>query len=128
MPDLTRTGTAGLSAEAVVAAYHRAWTHGDVGNALHYLGDDVRCFAPDDRVRTKTEWRDYLSGFVPNLVAAPEHARMVDGNRVALWYFPQTAITATALASELFTVAGAAIVEIRLAFDRLSYVPRPASA
>jgi hypothetical protein len=42
---------------------------------------------------------------------------------VALWYFPQTAVTQTTLASELFTVRNGQIVEIRLAFDRLGYIP-----
>ena len=49
---------------------------------------------------------------------------MTDGDRVALWYFPQTAATNTTLASELFTVRDGQIVEIRLAFDRLGYIPQ----
>ena len=85
-------------------AYHRAWTSGDVDLALTYVSDDVRCFAPDENVTTKSDWQHYLSGFVPMLTGAPEHARMADGDRVALWYFPQTAVTTTTLASELFTV------------------------
>ena len=48
---------------------------------------------------------------------------MTDRDRVALWYFPQTAATTTTLASELFTVQEGQIVEIRLAFDRLGYIP-----
>ena len=71
----------------------------------------------------KEEVYDRFS-FVPMLTGAPEPARMVDANRVALWYFPQTAITATTHASELFTVEEGHIVEIRLVFDRMSYVPR----
>jgi hypothetical protein len=109
---------------SIVEAYHRAWTGGDVDGALTYVADDLRCFAPDDRVATKDDWRAYLSGFVPMLTGAPEYARMADGDRVALWYFPQTAVTTTTLASELFTVREGQIVEIRLAFDRLGYVPR----
>jgi hypothetical protein len=58
------------------------------------------------------------------LTGAPEHARMTDGDRVALWYFPQTEVTTTTMASELFTVRNGKIVEIRLAFDRLGYVPQ----
>jgi len=107
-----------------VEAYHRAWTSGDIDQALTYVSDDVRCFAPDENVITKGDWRDYLAGFVPMLTDAPEHTRMTDGNRVALWYFPQTAATTTTLASELFTVYEGQIVEIRLAFDRLSYIPQ----
>ena len=111
-------------APAIVEAYHRAWTSGDVDRALTYMSDDVRCFAPDENVTTKRDWQHYLSGFVPMLTGAPEHARMTEGNRVALWYFPQTAVTTTTLASELFTVQEGKIVEIRLAFDRLGYVPQ----
>ena len=109
--------------ESVVQAYHEAWTGGDVDRALTYVAEDVRCFAPNDGVTSKSDWHEYLTGFVPMLTGAPEHARMTDGNRVALWYFPQTAVTATTLASELFTVEDGRIVEIRLAFDRLGYMP-----
>lgn len=116
MPDHT-------SAESVVDAYHQAWTTGDVDQALTYLADDVRCHAPDESVTTKDDWRHYLVSFVPMLTAAPEHTRMVDGNRIALWYFPQTAVTTTTLASELFIVEAGQITEIHLAFDRLGYLP-----
>jgi ketosteroid isomerase-like protein len=109
---------------SIVEAYHRAWTGGDVDRAMTYVSDDVRCFAPDENVTAKDDWRAYLTGFVPMLTGAPEHTRMTDGNRVALWYFPQTAVTTTTMASELFTVQDGQIVEIRLAFDRLGYVPQ----
>ena len=108
---------------STVEAYHQAWTSGDVDRALGYVSDDVRCFAPDENVTTKSDWHHYLTSFVPMLTGAPEHAWMTDGDRVALWYFPQTAVTTTTLASELFTVRSGQIVEIRLAFDRLGYVP-----
>ncbi len=109
---------------STMEAYHQAWTSGDVDRALTYVSDDVRCFAPDENVTTKDDWHDYLASFVPMLTGAPEYARMTDGDRVALWYFPQTAATTTTLASELFTVREGQIVEIRLAFDRLSYIPK----
>ena len=117
--------TAENDALSTVEAYHQAWTGGDVDRALSYVSDDVRCFAPDENVTTKSDWHDYLTSFVPMLTGAPEHTRMTDGDRVALWYFPQTATTTATLASELFTVRGGQIVEIRLAFDRLGYVPQP---
>lgn len=106
-----------------VEAYHQAWTSGEVDRALTYVADDVRCFAPDEAVTTKNQWHQYLASFVPVLTGAPEHTRMIDGDQVALWYFPQTAVTTTTLASELFTVRAGKIIEIRLAFDRLGYVP-----
>jgi ketosteroid isomerase-like protein len=107
----------------IVEAYHQAWTRGDVDRALTYLADSVVCSAPDAAIKTKAQWREYLSGFVPRLTGAPELTRMTDGDRVALWYFPQTATTETTLASELFTVDGEQITDIRLCFDRLSYMP-----
>lgn len=109
---------------SIVEAYHRAWTSGDVTGALTHVSDDVRCFAPDEHVSTKSDWREYLTGFAPMLTGTPEHTRMTDGGRVALWYFPQTALTTTTLASELFTVENGKIIEIRLVFDRLSYAPK----
>jgi len=111
------------AAVSIVEAYHQAWTNGDVDRALTYISDDVRCFAPDENVTTKADWHNYLARFTPMLTAAPEHARMTSGDRVALWYFPQTSVTETTLASELFTVRQGQIVEIRLAFDRLGYIP-----
>jgi hypothetical protein len=114
----------GHDAASTVDAYHQAWTSGDVDRALTYVSDDARCFAPDEEVTTKGDWREYLAGFVPMLTGAPEHTRMTDGDRVALWYFPQTAVTKTTLAGELFTVRGGQIVEIRLVFDRLRYIPK----
>jgi ketosteroid isomerase-like protein len=111
------------AAISIVEAYHQAWTSGDVDRALTYISDDVRCFAPDENVTTKEDWHEYLARFTPMLTAAPEHARMTAGDRVALWYFPQTSVTETTLASELFTVRQGQIVEIRLAFDRLGYIP-----
>lgn len=109
--------------EAIVEGYHEAWTSGDVDRAMDFLAESVSCHAPDQDVTTKAQWREYLSSFVPMLTGAPEVTRMTEGNRVALWYYPQTAATTTTLASELFTVEGERIVEIRLAFDRLGYMP-----
>lgn len=108
---------------AIVEAYHRAWTSGDVDTALTHLADDVEVHAPDERVQTIEDWRHYLARFAPMLTGAPELTRLVDGNRVALWYYPQTVVTSTTLASELFTVRDGKIAEIQLAFDRLGYVP-----
>lgn len=108
----------------VVEAYHRAWTTGDVDQALTHVSDEVQCYAPDPDINTKDDWRDYLNAFVPMLNGAPEHFRMADADHVALWYFPQTAVTTTTLASELFTVEAGKITEIRLSFDRMGYMPR----
>ncbi len=120
---MTRSPARPDSPVEVVDAYHRAWTGGDVDAALRHLADDVVLHAPDPGVRTREDWHGYLSGFVPMLTAAPELTRMIDGDRVALWYFPQTATATTVLAAELFTVTDGRITEIRLSFDRQGYLP-----
>ena len=50
-------------------------------------------------------------------------AGFADGERVALFYYPQTATTKTAPAAECFTVRNGKIVENVLVFDRLSFGP-----
>ena len=117
------SGTTASDPAAVVDAYHRAWTSGQVDLALSHVSDDVRCSAPDQQAMTKDQWRAYLSGFQPMLTGVPERARMSSGEQVALWYYPQTAVTSTTLASELFTVRDGRIVAIDLPFDRLGYLP-----
>ena len=57
---------AATDAVSTVEAYHRAWTSGDVDRALTYVSDEVRCFAPDDSITTKSDWRAYLARFVPS--------------------------------------------------------------
>ena len=120
-------GTTEMSTTAdpadIVRRYHDAWTSGDVDYAMSLVADSAAFSAPDPEVSTKEHWRNYLSKFVPMLTGAPELTRMNDAHRVALWYFPQTAATTTTLASELFTVEDGCIVEIRLAFDRMGYLP-----
>lgn len=58
---------------------------------------------------------------------AVDIAGFAEGERVALFYYPQTAATSTAPAAECFTVRHGAIVESVLVFDRLSFGPPAAS-
>lgn len=50
-------------------------------------------------------------------------AEFTDGDRVALFYYPQIAATSTAPAAEFFTVEDGRIATSVLIFDRLSYGP-----
>lgn len=116
-------GAAPSTPSEVVDAYHRAWTTGDIGTAMSLVDDDVVVSAPNEEVRTREDWQAYIAGFAPRLTGAPLVTRLVDGDHVALWYLPQTAVTTTTQASELFTVRDGRITEIRLVFDRPAYVP-----
>ena len=106
-----------------VQKYHRAWTSGDIATAMTYVADDIVCRAPGVDLDGKDAYREYIGGFAPMLVGIGDIAEFADGNRVALFYYPQTAATSTAPAAELFTVKDGKITESVLIFDRLSYSP-----
>lgn len=104
-----------------VLNYHQAWTSGNVDQAMTHVSDDIMCHAPGEDLTGKEAWRTYMAGFVPSLTGLTDVARFADDGHVALFYYPQTADTSTALAAEHFTVRDGKIVELMLIFDRLSY-------
>lgn len=107
----------------IVRQYHRAWTTGDIDAAMSRVADDITCRAPGLDLDGKDAYRGFIGGFAPMLTGIGEIAEFVDGDRVALFYYPQTAATSTAPAAELFTVEDGKIIESVLIFDRLSYGP-----
>ncbi|MBZ2195317.1 nuclear transport factor 2 family protein [Occultella gossypii] len=111
------------SAHATVLDYHRAWTGGDVEAAMTLVADDITCRAPGVDLSGKDAYRAFIAGFAPQLTGIGDIAEFADGERVALFYYPQTAATTTAPAGECFTVRDGKIVESVLVFDRLSYGP-----
>lgn len=111
------------TAHEIVRRYHRAWTSGDVEQAMTYIADDITCRAPGADLRGKEAYSRYIAGFAPTLTGIGDFAEFSDGDRVALFYYPQTAATSTAPAAEYFTVRDALISESVLIFDRLSYGP-----
>lgn len=111
------------SAFAIVQDYHRAWTSGDVERAMTWVADDITCRAPGADLDGNEAYRQFIGGFAPALTGLADIANFTDGDRVALFYCPQTAATATAPAAECFTVGEGKIVESVLIFDRLSFGP-----
>ena len=107
----------------IVMKFHRAWTAGDVDAAMDQVSDDFICHTPGNGSLGKDQYRDYLAGFVPRMTGVSDLAQFVEHDRVALFYYPQTAVTEKTLAGEIFTLRDGRIVESSLAFDRLSYVP-----
>jgi ketosteroid isomerase-like protein len=104
-----------------VLEYHNAWTRGDVERALSHVADDIVCHAPGEELIGKQAYRAYLAGFAPSLTGVSEVVSFADGDRVALFYYPHTAITTTAPAAEYFTLRDGMIAESVLVFDRLSF-------
>lgn len=108
---------------SIVEAYHRAWTGGDVKAAMAFVADDVACRAPGVDLHGKSEYEQFIGGFAPRLTGLIDIASFADGNRVALFYCPQTAVADAAPVAECFTVEGGKIVDSVLIFDRLSFAP-----
>lgn len=111
------------TAREIVDSYHRAWTSGNVADAMNYVADEIICRAPGGDLQGKATYRGFLDGFAPRLTRIGDIAEFADGDRVALFYYPQTAATSDTPAAELFTVRDGKIVESVLIFDRLSYGP-----
>ncbi|MFT4296706.1 MAG: nuclear transport factor 2 family protein [Micropruina sp.] len=115
-------------AATVVRQYHQAWTTGDLDRAMELVADDITCRAPGVDLAGKDAYRSYLAGFAPLLTGIGEIAEFADPERagtarVALFYYPQTAVTDTAPAAECFTVRDGLISDSVLIFDRLAFGP-----
>lgn len=111
------------SAYDIVKRYHDAWTSGDVERAMDCVADDIICHAPGGDLEGKGVYREFLGAFAPSLIGIGDIAEFTAGDRVALFYYPQTATSSTTPAAELFTVREGRIAESVLIFDRLSYGP-----
>lgn len=111
------------SAPAIVQEYHQAWTSGDVDRAMTYVAADVVCRAPGKDLSGVEAYREFLAGFAPMLTGIGDIASFAAGERVALFYYPQTEVASSAPAAECFTVRDGKIVENVLIFDRLSFSP-----
>ncbi|WP_120004983.1 nuclear transport factor 2 family protein [Nesterenkonia muleiensis] len=107
----------------IVKRYHQAWTAGDVEHAMNYVADDISCCAPGVDLNGKDAYQDFIAGFAPALTGIGDIAEFVDGDRIALFYYPQTAATSTTPAAEFFTIMDGKIAESVLIFDRPSYGP-----
>ena len=114
------------TASEIVQEYHRAWTSGDIDRAMSLVHADIECRAPGQDIVGAAAYRAFLAGFAPRLTGIADIASFADGDRVALFYYPQTAATSTTPAAECFTVRDGRITQSVLIFDRLSYAPPPA--
>lgn len=107
----------------IVRSYHRAWTSGDVEKAMTFVADDVFCRAPGGDLKGKDAYQSFIGGFAPKLTGITDIAEFADGDRVALFYYPETSATSTTPAAEVFTIRNGRISESVLTFDRMSYGP-----
>jgi SnoaL-like domain len=111
----------------VVLTYHRTWTGGGIDQAMTLVSDDFICQAPGGSLGNGA-YRDYLANFVSGLIGVVGVTQFVDGDHVALIYYPQTAASATTPAAEYFTIRDGLIATSLLMFDRRSYAPPAAES
>lgn len=117
------------TAKDTVRRYHQAWTNGEIDEAMSLVADDISCRAPGIDLEGKAAYRKFIGGFAPSLTGITDIAEFTaadsatNDNKVALFYYPETAATTTAPAAELFTLRNGLISESTLIFDRLSYGP-----
>lgn len=57
----TTTQPAGLD---TALTYHKAWTSGNLDEAMKLVADDIVCREPDGEIVGKDAYRGYLSDFV----------------------------------------------------------------
>ena len=111
------------SAFEIVQKYPRAWTNGDVDTAMEFVAEGISCRAPGQDFEGKDAYRQFIAGFAPRLTGIEDIAEFADGQRVALFYYPQPAAPAPAPAAALFTVKNGQIIERVRIFARLSSAP-----
>lgn len=117
------------TAQEIVRRYHRAWTSGEIDEAMSLVAEDIFCRAPGIDLEGRAAYREFIGGFAPSLTGITDIAEFTSADptatddRVALFYYPETASTTTAPAAELFTLRDGRICESILIFDRLSYGP-----
>lgn len=109
------------SAQDIVRNYHSVWTSGEVETAMEFVSDDIICRAPGVDREGKDAYREFIAGFAPMLTGTTDIAEFADGDRITLFYYPETAATTTAPAAEFFAISDGLISENVIIFDRLSY-------
>lgn len=104
----------------IVQRYHQAWTGGDVEGALAYIADDVHRCAPGNEIVGKEAYREFLTDFVADLTTVVDIAQLVEGDQVALFYYPQTTDADDAATGEYFVVEDDKITKTIVVYERES--------
>ncbi|GAA3381876.1 nuclear transport factor 2 family protein [Cryptosporangium minutisporangium] len=109
------------AAVTVALSYYRAWTSGDLDDALTYLADDVVCDAPVGRIDGAAAYRAFVEPFARALRSTSLIAAYGDDERAIIVYDTASALVGSAPAAECVTVRDGKIVANRFIFDRLPF-------
>jgi ketosteroid isomerase-like protein len=105
----------------VALAYHRAWTGGDLEEAMTYVAEDVVCDAPAGRIHGAAAYRDFMAPFVRMLKSTDLIGAFGDGDRAVIVYDTATTLVPSGPAAECVTVRHGRIAHSRFIFDRLPF-------
>lgn len=100
-------------------AYHKAWTGGDLDQAMTYIADDVICEAPFGRFEGSAAFRGFLEPFVQRLVGSTVIAEFGDERTAVIVYETTTPLVAGEPAADHLVVEDGEITQVRMIFDRL---------
>jgi ketosteroid isomerase-like protein len=112
--------TAGTALQ-VALAYHRAWTAGDLEQAMRYVADDVVCLAPSGRHEGAEAFRGFMGPFAASLTRAELLAAFGDEETALVMYDTDTVQVRGAPGAECVTVRDGRIVHMRIIFDRTPF-------
>lgn len=118
MSDQTAAKSPALS---VALAYHRAWTSKNLDEALSHVGEDIVCDAPSGQLRGLSQYRPFLTNFVPIVRGYDMIAALGEAETAILVYDLHTIPVSSGLTCECFTVRDGRIRHNRLIFDQTPY-------
>jgi ketosteroid isomerase-like protein len=106
----------------VALAYYRAWTGGDLDEAMRHVADDIVCDAPAGRIEGAAAYRAFLGPFAGMLRSATLLAAFGDEKTAVIMYDTETTLVASGPGAECLTVRGGRIAYSRFVFDRAPFL------
>ena len=105
----------------IALAYHQAWTHNDLDQAMSYIAQDVVCDAPAGRIEGAEGYRAFMTPFVQILRGATLIAAFGDEETALVMYDTTTVPVPSAPGAECVTVKDGKITYSRFLFDRAPF-------
>lgn len=105
----------------VALAYHRAWTSGDLDEAMRWVDADVAFDTPAGPLTGAAALRGYMEPFARSLVTSHLIAAQGSGDEALVIYDTASRAVASAPAAEWYRVVQGRITAGRIVFDRLPF-------
>ena len=102
-------------------SYHRAWTSGDIDEAMSLVANDVTCHAPPGTLIGIAALQAFMGPFASSLTGSNLLAAYGSDDEALIMYDTANPAVASAPGAELYRVDDGRIAEIRIIFDRLPF-------